>query len=33
MADTDRRTLQAYLNRSLDDLMAELELYDTARGA
>ncbi len=33
MTDTDRRDLQAYLNRPLDDLMAELELYDPARGA
>ena len=30
MTDTDRRALQAYLNRPLDDLMAELELYDPA---
>mgnify|MGYP001131209725 CR=1 FL=1 len=30
MTDTDCRALQAYLNRSLDDLMAELELYDPA---
>ena len=30
MTETDRRTLQAYLNRPLDDLMAELELYDPA---
>lgn len=30
MTDTDRRALQAYLSRSLDDLMAELEFYDRA---
>jgi len=30
MTDADRRALQAYLNRPLDDLMAELELYDPA---
>lgn len=30
MADVDRRSLQAYLDRPLDDLMAELELYDPA---
>jgi len=30
MSDIDRRALQAYLNRPLDDLMAELELYDPA---
>jgi len=30
MTDTDRRALQAYLSRPLDDLMAELELYDPA---
>ena len=30
MTDTDRRALQAYLDRPLDDLMAELELYDPA---
>ena len=30
MADADRRTLQAYLNRPLDDLMAELGLNDPA---
>jgi len=30
MTDTDRRALQAYLNRPLDDLMAELVLYDPA---
>jgi hypothetical protein len=30
MADGDRRTLQAYLSRPLDDLMTELELYDPA---
>lgn len=30
MTDTDRRVLQAYLNRPLDDLMEELELYDPA---
>ena len=30
MTDTDRRALQAYLNRPLDDLMAELELCDPA---
>jgi hypothetical protein len=30
MTGTDRRTLQAYLDRPLDDLMAELELYDPA---
>jgi len=33
MTDTDRSELQAYLNRPLDDLMVELELYDPARGA
>ena len=33
MDDSDRRKLQAYLARPLDDLMSELELYDpTARG-
>jgi hypothetical protein len=33
MTDADRRALQAYLERSLDDLMEELSLYDpTARG-
>ncbi|MFB0537180.1 MAG: hypothetical protein ACETWR_19640 [Anaerolineae bacterium] len=33
MTDTDRRALQAYLDRSLDDLMTELDLYDlTSRG-
>jgi hypothetical protein len=30
MTDTDRRALQAYLHRPLDELMAELELYDPA---
>jgi hypothetical protein len=30
MAGVDRRSLQAYLDRPLDDLMAELELYDPA---
>jgi len=30
MTDTDRRALQAYLDRPLDDLMAKLELYDPA---
>jgi hypothetical protein len=30
MLDMDGRALQAYLNRPLDDLMAELELYDPA---
>jgi len=30
MTDTDRRALQAYLDRPLDDLMTELELYDPA---
>lgn len=34
MTDADRRALQAYLNRPLDDLMEELSLYDPAsRGA
>ncbi len=34
MTDADRRVLQAYLDRPLDDLMDELSLYDpTARGA
>ena len=33
MTESDRRALQAHLNRSLDDLMEELSLYDpTARG-
>jgi len=33
MAGVDPRVLQAYLDRPLDDLMAELELYDpTSRG-
>jgi hypothetical protein len=30
MAEPNSITLQAYLNRPLDDLMAELELYDPA---
>jgi hypothetical protein len=30
MSDGDRRALQAYINRPLDGLMAELELYDPA---
>ena len=30
MTKVDRCTLQAYLARPLDDLMAELELYDPA---
>ena len=30
MTETDRRALQAYLNRPLDGLMAQLELYDQA---
>jgi hypothetical protein len=30
MTDTDRRALQGYLDRPLDGLMAELELYDPA---
>ena len=30
MTDTDRRALQAYLDRPLDDLMEQLELYDPA---
>ena len=30
MTDTDRHALQAYLNLPLDELMAELELYDLA---
>jgi hypothetical protein len=30
MTGTDRRALQAYLNHPLDDLVAELELYDLA---
>ena len=34
MTEPDRRTLQRYLDRPLDDLMGELELYDpTSRGA
>lgn len=30
MTQPDRRALQAYLDRPLDDLTAELELYDPA---
>jgi hypothetical protein len=30
VTDSDRRALQGYLDRPLDDLMAELELYDPA---
>ena len=30
MTETDRRALQAYLDRPLDDLMEQLELYDPA---
>ena len=30
MLDADRRKLQAHLDRPLDDLMEELELYDPA---
>ena len=30
MTDSDCHALQAYLDRPLDDLMAELELYDPA---
>ncbi len=30
MTEADRRALQAYLDRPLDDLLAELELYDPA---
>ncbi len=30
MTEPSRSTLQAYLNRPLDDLMEELELYDPA---
>ncbi len=30
MTEPDRRALQRYLDRPLDDLMAELELYDPA---
>jgi len=34
VTEPDRRTLQRYLDRPVDDLMAELELYDsTSRGA
>jgi hypothetical protein len=34
VTEPDRRTLQRYLDRPVDDLMAELELYDPAsRGA
>ena len=30
MTEADRRKLQAYLDRPLNDLMSELELYDSA---
>jgi hypothetical protein len=30
MTQSERRALQAYLDRPLDDLLAELELYDPA---
>jgi hypothetical protein len=30
MSEVDRRELQAYLDRPLDDLLAELALYDPA---
>ena len=30
MTEADRRKLQAYLDRPLNDLMSELELYDPA---
>ena len=30
MSDTERSKLQAYLDRPLDDLMEQLELYDPA---
>jgi hypothetical protein len=32
MTPTDRRDMQAYLDRPLDDLLAELSVYDTERG-
>ena len=32
MTPTDPRTMQAYLDRPLDDLLDELSVYDTTRG-